>query len=87
MWLKRGEHQALAFVEPKGLRHQWPEDKFKLLDIELAKWNFSVPIRGFILSTTTAEDLDRKKPDCLLYQDPAGDYVDTLLSQLLTQLS
>ena len=86
LWLKRGKHQALAFVEPKGLRYQWPEDKFRLLDIEVPKWNFSVPICGFILSTTTAEDLGRVKPDCLLYQDPAGAYVDALLSQILTRL-
>lgn len=86
LWLKRGKHQALAFLEPKGLRYQWPEDKFRLLDIEVTKWNFSVPICGFILSTTTAEDLGRVKPDCLLYQDPAGAYVDALLSQILTRL-
>jgi len=86
LWLKRGKHQALAFVEPKGLRHQWPEDKFRLLDDELPKWNFSVPVCGFILSTTTAEDMGRVKPACLLYQDPAGNYVETLLNQLLRQL-
>ena len=86
LWLTRGPHQALAFVEPKGLRHQWPEDKFRLLDEELPKWKFSVPICGFILSTTTAQDLGRVKPDCLLHQDPAGDYVDTLLNRLLRLL-
>ena len=55
LWVKRGVHQVLAFLEPKGLRHQWPEEKFRLLGTELPKWNFSVPICGFILSTATAE--------------------------------
>ncbi len=86
LWLKRGENQALAFVEPKGLRHQWPQDKFTLLDTELPKWRFSVPICGFVLSTTTAAELGRVKPDCLLHQDPAGDYIDTLLNRLRIQL-
>ena len=83
LWLKRGKHQVLAFVEPKGLRHQWPEDKFNLLEKVVPQWKFSVPVCGFVVSTTTAEALGRVKPDCLLYQDPAGAYVDELLEQVL----
>lgn len=86
LWLKRGNFQALAFVEPKGLRHQWPEDKFRLLEDVVPEWKFSVPICGFVLSTTTAAQLDRVKPTCLLYQDPAGEYVDELLKHLLKLL-
>lgn len=87
LWLKRGKHQVLAFVEPKGLRHQWPEDKFNLLEKIVPQWKFSVPVCGFVVSTTTAEALGRVKPDCLLYQDPAGAYVEKLLEQVLERLA
>ncbi len=90
MWLKRGKDQALAFVEPKGLRHQWPQDKFDLLDAVVPGWTFSVPVRGFVLTTNTEQELQTHQtgfswptaPACLLAQDPAGDYVESMLRQL-----
>ena len=94
LWLKRGKHQALAFVEPKGLRHQWPEDKFRLLEDVVPKWNFSVPICGYVLSANTETELKKiqpgfswtSAPKVLLHQDAQGDYVETLLGNVLALL-
>jgi len=91
LWIKRGPRQALAFVEPKGLRHQWPQDKFDLLDRVVPGWRFSVPVRGFVLASNTEEELRRYRPDfrwsddhgCLLRQDEHGHYVAHLLRVLL----
>ncbi len=94
LWLKRGKEQALAFVEPKGLRHQWPEEKFRLLRDVVPKWNFSVPICGYVLSANTEAELRRiqpgfswsNAPNVLLQQDLQGDYVETLLANVLALL-
>ena len=90
MWLARGKHQVLAFVEPKGLRHQWPKDKFDLLETVVPSWGFSVPVRGFVLSANTQAEIDKIQPgftwdhapSVLLHQDPNGDYVERLLDRL-----
>ncbi len=90
MWLSRGKHQVLAFVEPKGLRHQWPQDKFDLLETVVPSWSFSVPVRGFVLSSNTQVEIDKiqpgftweKAPSVLFHQDPTGDYVERLLARL-----
>lgn len=90
LWIKRGEAQVLAFVEPKGLRHQWPQDKFDLLNEVVPQWKFSVPVRGFVLSNNTAEDLARHQPGftwekdhgCLLHQDAHGRYVSSMLDTM-----
>jgi len=92
LWLKRGKDQALAFVEPKGLRHQWPADKFELLDTVVPTWAFSVPVRGFVLTTNTEKELQAHQtgfswstaPACLLAQDLDGDYVESILRHLRT---
>ena len=94
LWLKRGEQQALAFVEPKGLRHQWPQDKFDLLEKTVPSWKFSVPICGFVLSSNTESELRKIRtefswssaPSVLLHQDADGDYVERLLGKLLALL-
>lgn len=94
LWLKRGKHQALAFVEPKGLRHQWPEDKFRLLEDVVPKWKFSVPICGYVLSANTEAELSKiqpgfswsSAPKVLLQQDAQGAYVETLLRNVLALL-
>ncbi|HQX61433.1 MAG TPA: hypothetical protein PLT77_20085, partial [Burkholderiaceae bacterium] len=90
MWLARGKHQVLAFVEPKGLRHQWPQDKFHLLETVVPNWAFSVPVRGFVLSSNAQAEIAKiqpgftwdKAPSVLLQQDAQGDYVECLLTQL-----
>lgn len=94
LWLKRGNHQALAFVEPKGLRHQWPTDKFHLLENVVPNWKFSVPVSGFVLSGNTEQELQTHQPGftwaaappVLLHQDADGHYVQALLSALLKRL-
>ncbi len=73
------------------LRHQWPQDKFDLLDRVVPGWRFSVPVRGFVLASNTEEELRRYRPDfrwsddhgCLLRQDEHGHYVAHLLRVLL----
>jgi hypothetical protein len=90
LWIKRGPQQALAFIEPKGLRHQWPQDKFDLLDKTVPTWQFSVPVRGFVLSGNTEEELQRIRPGfrwaqdhgCLIHQDAHGRYMVNVLKQL-----
>ena len=94
LWLKRGSHQALAFVEPKGLRLQWPDEKFRLLTEVVPTWKFSVPICGYVLSANTETELRKIRPEfswetapkALLEQDAQGEYVDKLLGQLLKLL-
>ena len=94
LWLKRGKHQALAFVEPKGLRHQWPQDKFDLLEHVVPAWKFSVPMCGYILSANTEAELDRiqpgfswsSAPSVLLHQDAQGEYVEGMLRKILALL-
>ena len=94
MWLKRGTSQALAFVEPKGLRHQWPQDKFDLLMDVVPSWSFSVPVRGFVLSSNTEAELRiirpgfswADAPPVLLHQDVDGAYVERVLQNLLVLL-
>ena len=94
MWLKRGKHQALAFVEPKGLRHQWPQDKFDLLQAVVPSWQFSVPVRGYVLSANTQDELSKIRPGftwssappVLIHQDAQGTFVERLLANLLTLL-
>ena len=90
LWLRHGERQVLAFVEPKGLRHQWPEDKFKLLEDVVPTWAFSVPVRGYVLSANTEAELRKIRtgftwahaPEVLLHQDPDGHYVEVMLERL-----
>ncbi len=94
MWVKRGGQQVLAFVEPKGLRHQWPQDKFDLLEKVVPTWQFSVPVCGYVLSANSETELARiqpgflwsKAPSILLHQDTDGAYVERLLDQLRARL-
>lgn len=94
MWLKGGDQQVLAFIEPKGLRHQWPQDKFDLLEKIVPTWNFSVPICGYVLSANSEAELARiqpgfvglNAPSVLMYQDQDGAYVEQLLAKLVSQL-
>lgn len=95
LWLKCGDAQALAFVEPKGLRHQWPADKFYLLEKVVPNWKFSVPVCGFVLSGNSEQELQTHQagftwasaPSVLLHQDVDGLYIDQLLSHLLSLIT
>ncbi len=94
LWLIRGKggsaKQALAFIEPKGLRHQNPQDKFELLEHTVPAWQFAIPVRGFMLSSTSEADIRkivpgfswRTAPGVLLRQDTSADYVVSILEQV-----
>jgi hypothetical protein len=56
LWLKRGKKQALAFVEPKGILLNWPQDKLDML-AQLRDIKLSLPLRGFLVSQTPFADL------------------------------
>lgn len=94
MWLARGNDQVLAFVEPKGLRHQWPADKFALLEHVVPTWTFSVPVRGFVLSANSEAEINKiqpgfswdQSPPVLLHQDLNGDYIEVMLGRLAALL-
>lgn len=94
LWLARGPHQVLAFVEPKGLRLAWPQDKIDLLTDIVPQWTFSIPVRGFMVSANTDEELARlpgglrwsAAPACLLRQDAEAHYIDVMLGKLLLLL-
>lgn len=94
LWLARGPHQVLAFVEPKGLRLAWPQDKIDLLTDMVPQWNFTIPVRGFMVSSNTEEELSRLKggfswstaPGCLLQQDADARYIDDMLGKLALHL-
>jgi hypothetical protein len=95
LWLKRGNEQALAFVEPKGLRHQWPQDKFDLLEKIVPSWKFSVPVCGYVLSANSQAELQKIRPgftwidapSVLLHQDAEGRYVQDLLAAMWALLT
>lgn len=94
MWLARGNDQVLAFVEPKGLRHQWPAEKFALLEHVVPTWSFSVPVRGFVLSANSQAEIGKiqpgftwdQSPSVLLHQDLNGDYIEHMLDRLVALL-
>lgn len=94
LWLARGPHQVMAFVEPKGLRLAWPQDKIHLLTDIVPQWKFSIPVRGFMVSSNTDEDLARlpggfswsAAPACLLRQDEEAHYIDNMLGKLVPLL-
>ncbi|MEO1632278.1 MAG: hypothetical protein AAFU38_16015, partial [Bacteroidota bacterium] len=89
VWLKDGDRQALAFVDPKGLA-RWNEEKVRLLQtIRSFSDRAGFPLFGFIVSPTEAGALSipdvapdevaafLRERDVLLQDDPA--YVERLL--------
>lgn len=92
LWIKEGEKQALAFVDPKGVRQMGLDDeKFSLhLVLESRRQQFGFHTTSFILakelqnapltSGRTLQELAEKYH--ILNQDEAGDYVDTLMMML-----
>ncbi len=92
LWMKRGAKQVLAFVDPKGLRLDWPQEKIEMLR-GLDNLKLSLPVRGFLVTPTDeagiqglqgwpkeahADKLAEYR--ILLQQDPA--YISTLLNKL-----
>lgn len=76
------------------MRHQWPTDKFELLEKVVPGWKFSVPVCGFVLSSNSEQELQTHQagftwataPSVLLHQDTDGLYVERLLARLLALL-
>ena len=92
LWMKRGAKQVLAFIDPKGLRLDWPQEKIEMLR-GLDELKLSLPVRGFLVTPTDedgiqglqgwpkeahADKLDEFR--ILLQQDPA--YISKLLNKL-----
>ena len=94
LWLKRGDAQALAFVDPKGLVH-WEEEKVALLatirelGLDLSMVAFiatptqlsAIPVPGIAPGDKATYLADRH---VLLQEDP--DYVAVILEELLACL-
>ena len=92
LWMKRGAKQVLAFVEPKGLRLDWPQEKIAMLK-ELDGLGLSLPVRGFMVTPTDATAIqglqgwplgthaDKLAENRILLQDDPH-YILTLLTQL-----
>ncbi len=83
--------QALAFVEPKGLRLVWPADKIRLLAEEVPSWQLAVPIRGYMVTQTSEQEIRATKPSfdwqldgrgVLFAQGEDGRYIEYILGGL-----
>jgi hypothetical protein len=89
LWLKRGASQALAFVDPKGIALEWPQDKIELL-VELGERSLSIPVRGWLVAGRSPEvapvpDADFAAHRVLIMRGDRG-YIDTILNELLALL-
>lgn len=65
LWLKRGKHQALAFVEPKGIELILGDARFEAkLDLlqELRTLALDVPTRGYLVSATPFSAVAAREP-------------------------
>ena len=82
----------LAFIEPKGLRLDWPQEKIDML-VALDELKLSLPVRGFMVTPTDAAAIQGlqgwplgahtdklSQYRILLQEDP--NYILTLLTQL-----
>ncbi|MDP3082740.1 MAG: hypothetical protein Q8N44_03470, partial [Rubrivivax sp.] len=94
LWLKRGDAQVLALVDPKGFGREWPQDKLALMaDLEAA--TLSLPLRAAMLSVTLPADMPLPQGQSgelealwasrvLLQSDPG--HIDRLMNHLLAAL-
>ena len=92
LWMKRGTKQVLAFIEPKGLRLDWPQEKIDMLK-GLDGLGLSLPVRGFMVTPTDATGIqglqgwplgahaDKLAEYRILLQDDSN-YISTLLTRL-----
>lgn len=62
LWLKRGERQALAFIEPKGLGRAWPQAKIDRLARLAGESLDGLPLRGFTVTPTSLSDIQFLQP-------------------------
>lgn len=92
LWLKDQQHQALAFIDPKGLV-RWDEEKVSLLAyIRNLTPTVNLPLLAYIMTPTQTRDLDILLPANtektsyfrqrgVLFQDKL-DYVQLILTAL-----
>lgn len=90
LWLKRGPSQALAFVDPKGIALDWPQDKIDLL-IELGQRTLSIPVRGWLVAgrsphAAPVADAELCAHRVLIMRSDGG-HIETILNELLGLLS
>lgn len=94
LWLKRGDAQVLAFIDPKGLGKTWPEDKIEMLK-GLDTLTLSLPVRGYLATPTPREALALSpgigSDNANLAQEHVylqeGDYVERLIHEIAGALS
>ena len=89
LWVKRGPAQALAFVDPKGIERDWPQDKIELLR-ELGERRLSIPVCGWLIAPRAPAAAP--VPDSALTENRVllmheGGYIDTLLGELAARLT
>lgn len=94
LWIKRGDAQVLALVDPKGFGREWPQDKLALM-ADLEATTLSLPLRAAMLSVTLPADMPLPTGQAgdadalwaarvLLQSDPA--HIDRLMNHLLAAL-
>lgn len=95
LWLKRGDRQALAFIEPKGLGRQWPERKIQRLAELQQESPEGLPLLGFTVTPTPLTDIKVMQPNAtcewladrkILLQDPNGGYIESILRELARRI-
>jgi hypothetical protein len=94
LWLKRGDTQVLALVDPKGFGREWPQDKLALM-ADLEATTLSLPLRAAMLSVTLpadmplppgqADDVNALWAARVLVQSDPG-HIDRLMNHLLAAL-
>lgn len=95
LWLKCGDRQVLAFIEPKGLGRAWPQAKIDLLARLSAESPAGLPLRGFTVTPTPLSDIQSLHSDatpqslaanCVLLQDTNCAYIATIMDVLARAL-
>lgn len=93
LWLRRGNAQVLAFIDPKGLGRIWPDDKIEMLK-GLDTLALSLPVRGFLVTPSRRESLALPAgidaDDASLAREhiylQEGNYIAPLLTEILGAL-
>ena len=94
LWIKRGDAQVLALVDPKDFGREWPQDKRALM-ADLEAKSLSLPLRAAMLSVTLPTDMPLPPGQAgdanalwaarvLVQSDP--DHIDRLMNHLLAAL-
>jgi len=91
-WATKGSHYIKSgeLFARYAYKDGAQEVRFVLVHKVVPTWGFSVPVRGFVLTTNTETELQTHQagftwstaPACLLAQDLDGDYVESMLRRL-----